>query len=85
MEVVTLAKLWGRVGDTPHLSSPARGAGGLETSAFSLYICITWGETPASVSSGATGSLVGLQQDMRDLIKDRVSRPGANPTPCPGP
>lgn len=45
MEVVTLAKLWGRVGDTPHLSSPACGAGGLKTSGLSLYICITWEET----------------------------------------
>lgn len=54
MEVVTLAKLWGRVGDTLHLSSPARAAGELKTSGLSLYTCITWGETPAPVSSGAT-------------------------------
>lgn len=56
MEVVTLAKLWGRVGDTPHLSSPASGAGGLKTSGLSLYSCITCGETPAPVSTGATGA-----------------------------
>lgn len=47
MEVVTLAKLWGRVGDNPHLSPPARGAGGLRALGLSLYICTTWGETPA--------------------------------------
>lgn len=42
MEVVTLAKLWGRLGDNPHLSPPSRGAGGLRTSGLSLYICTTW-------------------------------------------
>lgn len=41
MEVVTLAKLWGRVGDIPHLSPPSRGAVGLRASGLSLYICIT--------------------------------------------
>lgn len=53
MEVVTLAKLWGRVGDNPHLSPPARGGGGFRISGLSLYICTTWWETPAPVSPGA--------------------------------
>lgn len=55
MEVVTLAKIWGRVEGTPHLSPPPCGAGGLRTSVLSLYICTTWGETAAPVSLGATG------------------------------
>lgn len=58
MEVVTLAKLWGRVGDIPHLSPPPRGAGGLRTSGLSLYSCTTYGETPAPVSPGATRAAV---------------------------
>lgn len=42
MEVVTLAKLWGRVGGMPHLGPPPRGAEGLRTCGLSLYICTTW-------------------------------------------
>lgn len=58
MEVVTLAKLWGREGDAPHLSPPPCGTGGLRTSGLSLYICITCGETPATVSPRAPGAPV---------------------------
>ena len=93
MEVVTLAKLWGRVEDTPHLSPPPCGAGGLRTSALSLYICTTWGETAAPVSLGATrdsapfsflvGKLMSLVASSRRqaLTRDRMLRPGANPAP----
>lgn len=35
MEVVTLAKLWGRVGGIPHLSPPPCGAAGLRTCGLS--------------------------------------------------
>lgn len=41
MEVVTLAKLWGRVGDTPHLSPPLCGAVELRACGLSLYIWTT--------------------------------------------
>lgn len=41
MEVVTLAKLWGKVGDTPHLSPPLCGAAELRACGRSLYICTT--------------------------------------------
>jgi hypothetical protein len=54
MEVVTLAKLWGRVGDTPHLSPPSPEVARLRTCGVSLYICTTWGETSVPVSLGAT-------------------------------
>ena len=94
MEVVTLAKLWGRVEATPHLSPPPCGAGGLRTSALSLYICTTWGETAAPVSLGATGDsapfsnfLVGKLGSLvapsrrQKLTRDRMLRSGANPAP----
>lgn len=41
MEVVTLVKLWGRVGGMPHLSPPLCGAVELRACGLSLYICTT--------------------------------------------
>lgn len=41
MEVVTLVKLWGRVGGMPHLSPPLCGAAELRAWGLSLYICTT--------------------------------------------
>lgn len=41
MEVVTLAKLWGRVGGLSHLSPPLCGAAEFRVCGLSLYTCTT--------------------------------------------
>lgn len=73
MEVVTLAKLWGRVGATPHLSPPPCAAGGLRTSGLSLYICTTLGETPAPVSPGATGDAASFSTSLAGKLGSLVA------------
>lgn len=93
MEVVTLAKLWGRVGGNPHLSPPSRGAGGLRTSGLSLYICTTWGRHRSTepkdtrTSVPFSSSLVhhhGFHR-IQELARDRIPRSGTSPVPCSGP
>lgn len=61
MEVVTLAKLWGRVEGTPPKPSSLR-SWGLRTSALSLYICTTWGGNSSPSEPGGYWGLQPLQQ-----------------------